>query len=751
MTPDEIIGHGRDRAHFAGGGKVGALAKIVEGVEGFPEYEAGLKKMIQNDSNLQLDHPAVKALADTGVNYPAQYEDHLGDVADFHNLTPEETKILSSHAKQYAGTKTFPKDPLEQIPWEEPIDLPASDEHSYIPAGSKILTGVDMESLADASKKNAAKIAPLTDQASRIIQTAKQMPDTDYKTLLQHYIQENSDLFGKYQNRTITNPGGGGYYTIGKGTYGTNDPKFLELMQKYGYDPMLDKNEYGLMRNYSAGHYSQSTDTDPEHEALNNLIQQYGIQTPSDTTLYKGMYPHTAGKQWDASEQWHNPTSYSTDESQAKFFMPGGVPDRTLVRLHNPGQMLPMPISGESELVLPGGAAGRLKILEKKFDPDLDATTVDAERYPFSEYAEGGLTQAQQQKMGDDSAATDPTDADSLKTLARWARNFGGPEHADDRARLIAGAANNFYGLDQQGKVSLLRSHQPGVIDQFLAMPGGMAHLAGLVAQAGGASKWNPLHSMMPDSYDAGTQWLLGAHPTSDAASERLQQLHAQVADAMQVPEAHGLKENVLDAAGMLASPIPGSGIAKYSPKLQRLLEMAGPVAPPTLKRYIGDSASFGAMNSAPEAIAKLKARLEAAQQGPDPEAQEEAPDAYGEGGKVLDFLKSMMIHVPHEMPGESIEEKTHNTIAQGFATQRRARELLDPTNTDLQPALLSEALSGDLNTTVTPEDMQKAQMFTIKNHDSSQYQDGSIEHHVTIGAPVPLMHEYQTALSEIE
>lgn len=953
MNLEELISHGRDRAHFAGGGKVGALLKVLE--EGFPEYTPGLKKLIKGSDPVHGDefsHPAVDSLAATWSEHPEQYHDHLDEIAKHHGLDTQDVVALHQQALLKAGEHEgllgdegdyahakIPKDPLEQVPWDTDLEnalemhknwppSPAApkgkissppkyfkstseaeqskdffgkvaqphvvgdaelakseaakgnpyaqkfladhdfpppeddleDEHSYTPSGSKLLTGVNMDALAKASSKNAAALPNTgTDQAKRIIQAAVDLPEGSDKYLLQHFIRNNQDyLTNKYSNaRSIVNPGGGGYFTVGKGAYGTNDQAFLDLMKKYGFDPMLGNDEYKLMRDYSAGHYSQASQTEPEHDALNNLIQQYGVQVPSDTTLYKGMYAHTQGKPWAPSDEWHNPTSYSTDPHQAESFMPPQANDsRTLVRLHNPGQMMPLPISGESELVLPGGAAGRLKILEQQYDPKNKYTTVDAERYPFSEYAEGGPAETKMAGVTGTEDAPDPTGEGSLRTLAKWAREFGGPQHAEDRARLAAGVAQNFYGLDPQGHVSLMRSHQPGVIDQFLAMPGSMAHLAGLVAQAGAASKWNPLHSMMPNTYDAGTAWLVGPHPTSDLASERLQQLHEQVSKAMNVPEASGLKEHVLDAAGMLATPIPGGALAKEAPMLQRILEMAGPVAPPTLRRYVGDSTAFGAINSVPEALAALKAHLGTLSSNEDPQAEEQAPEAYAEGGQVLQFLRSMLIHVPHDMPGSSVEEKTQNTIAQGFATQRRAQELLDripeapppneareepsefsqrmaarsgaqkvdisippvmagphvggaydsfhteqsgpnsanifgvkdgkrykisTTRPDVAEALaeaynsggystkglepvpltslfkesmspeMGEALSGDLNISVTPEDLQKASLFQANHQGSTDYGNGMIEHHVKISAPPNVMKDYQNALSEIE
>lgn len=218
----------------------------------------------------------------------------------------------------------------------------------------------------------------------------------------------------------------------------------------------------------------------------------------------------------------------------------------------------------------------------------------------------------------------DPDYSSSLARLAQAARSFGGPNHPEDRARLASGVAKQFYGLDAQGKPALggrawtqSQGGTPaGILDQFASLPNFLAPVAGLAAKylsPGGRGLGSAGVDVNPPQF-------------SQDAAERLRKLDAAVSKSTDVGEAHTLPEHLEDAAAMLASPFPASKVAGEAKGMQRAFEALVPVRPPTLGRYLGDTAMLGGGNASLDAVL---AKLSSMKKG---EAMtSESPDAYAD------------------------------------------------------------------------------------------------------------------------
>lgn len=226
----------------------------------------------------------------------------------------------------------------------------------------------------------------------------------------------------------------------------------------------------------------------------------------------------------------------------------------------------------------------------------------------------------------------------SLKWLADMARKAGVSSMAPDRARVMTQIAKQAYGLDENGNpvlggrawTSSQHGTPPRILDEMTSIPGSVISLLNAVN-----GKGPPGTSQMQSP-----KW-------SDDASARLDQLDKRVKSVTGVGDAQTLPEHIEDAAGMLATPVPASKVAKEAPMLQRALEYLTPVRPPTMARYATDSAGMGGISAGIDEIAK---RL-AARHAPTGEADQQFEDAamananqgYAGGGSTRrDLLKKL-------------------------------------------------------------------------------------------------------------
>jgi hypothetical protein len=259
--------------------------------------------------------------------------------------------------------------------------------------------------------------------------------------------------------------------------------------------------------------------------------------------------------------------------------------------------------------------------------------------------AQGQMAPPQQASpAGPQMAEGGSTSESSLKWLADMARKMGVSSMAEDRARVATGIAKQAYGLDEYGEPVLggdawtkdSKGTPPRILDELTSIPGSVVTLLNAVNGKG------PEGTSTPNA----PQW-------STDAGERLDQLDKKVKQTTGVGDAQTLPEHIEDAAGMLASPIPASSVAKEAPMLQRALEYLTPVRPPTLARYATDAAGLGSASAGLDALAARLAAKKSAQNQPeqvDPEFEDAAiadtnaaPGMAGGGSTRRDLLQKLL------------------------------------------------------------------------------------------------------------
>lgn len=226
----------------------------------------------------------------------------------------------------------------------------------------------------------------------------------------------------------------------------------------------------------------------------------------------------------------------------------------------------------------------------------------------------------------------------SLKWLADMARKAGISSMAPDRARVMTQIAKQAYGLDENGNpvlggrawTSSQHGTPPRILDEMTSIPGSVISLLNAVN-----GKGPPGTSQMQSP-----KW-------SDDASARLDQLDKRVKSVTGVGDAQTLPEHIEDAAGMLATPVPASKVAKEAPMFQRALEYLTPVRPPTMARYATDSAGMGGISAGIDEIAKRLAARHAPTGEADPQFEDAAitdtNQGYAGGGSTRrDLLKKL-------------------------------------------------------------------------------------------------------------
>lgn len=239
----------------------------------------------------------------------------------------------------------------------------------------------------------------------------------------------------------------------------------------------------------------------------------------------------------------------------------------------------------------------------------------------------------------------DVVDAGTLHKLSDLEGNHNLLKH------YTAGVAKNFMGLDPQGRLTLLRSRMPGMLNQILSMPGGLAKLAGYQAE----------------------------------------DIDTPVDEAMGTGNSHGFGEHAADMLGYMTSPI---GDAKLGTGAMRIgADFMLPVRP-SIGRAIGDATGAGVLGSAVDNIDALRALYNKYSPGAAATEQfednEEQP-GYGEGGEVnqlrRQFLKALGAAGVAATPAAKMIGKTVSKEASNAAT-----DLHPHTFTDLHSALIDES-----------------------------------------------------------
>jgi hypothetical protein len=373
------------------------------------------------------------------------------------------------------------------------------------------------------------------------------------------------------------------------GMYGNNTNPYLKLLRKYGWDPKITPEELAAFESYSLGDLGRMNNPQAVHE----LANQHPLIANEPLTLYRGMTgvskPENRFKKGQIIEPpWPQSTSLSHDTT-LDFMDPGSFDSAHFTVTNEPGApLLPMPISGQDELVIP--AHSKL-VIDDLFDHPEGVLGVKARRVP---YAEGG-------QVSDDESW--------LSTLADLARKAGLPtlerkETAGNRARFLSALISNWYGLGADGDPKFLgiedqgppRAEREGWFDTPEQMQSGDV---GLVDQV------KALPGLVHDT------------DSSSAAQNRLNALAAKINQQMGVGKAQGLEEHLVEAGGMMAGqlPVPAAEFAKVRemarmlPKAPAMIarpaaalaEWFGPTVNPSARNYLEGAAAGGALDQLDE------------------------------------------------------------------------------------------------------------------------------------------------------
>jgi hypothetical protein len=316
----------------------------------------------------------------------------------------------------------------------------------------------------------------------------------------------------------------------------------------------------------------------------------------------------------------------------------GDVPDDFRSALANKLQSM-----STSQPVMPN-AQERMRRVASQTDPNSGVDPYNtANAIPAQQQNDQALASAVGHASGG------PVEDSSLKWIADTARKLGISSMAEDRARVATGIAKQFYGLDENGNpvlggrawLSSQHGTPPRILDELTSIPGGLAKLANVVS-----GHPHPSANTTPEEREWMSQELTSP-AWSDEASARLDALDKRVKEVTGVGDAQTLPEHIEDAAGMLATPLPASKVAKEAPMLQRALEYMAPVRPPTAARYATDSTALGGLGYGLDELTKKLAAHKAAPEAVDPLFEQAAMDTtnapqMAEGGKILDLTERL-------------------------------------------------------------------------------------------------------------
>jgi|SRR6267154_970231 len=224
---------------------------------------------------------------------------------------------------------------------------------------------------------------------------------TDFKGIVDGYagggkVQELSkwiqDIIEHYKNDPAALP------KFQRGVYNDNLPGYQNHLYKTGFDPQLAKPDFDLMHQYGLG-----SAVDPDH--MHHLIQQYGQVLPPDMQLFRGdiidgrdvsrlLRPGSI----DIADRARSTT---LDPEESSVFGEAIKPHtgnwRSVSYNLQPGshKVLPMPLTGQSEFVIPRGRKGSLNI--NRLEPNMRTDAMEDYNASGSigpGYAPGGMVKA---------------------------------------------------------------------------------------------------------------------------------------------------------------------------------------------------------------------------------------------------------------------------------------------------------------------------------------------------------------------
>lgn len=432
------------------------------------------------------------------------------------------------------------------------------------------------------------------------------------------------------------------------GEYGENIPEYNKIISNW--DPEMSAKDADLITDYGTGALWKWEEGADEIQRMDELIRKHGIR-PRDFTLWRGMEISPdrvdtlkAGSYLSSPRQ----TSTSLNQNTAIEFStmgagdPGAYP--TVLRIAPTEKLaLPIPVTGQSELVFPSGEAGRLLLDRVKYNPRSKSYDIDAIAEPHPGFAGGGevLPSSQDEE--------EPwTDTYVKRPLSGLASMWGGTD--PETGEFVSPAWHNLkraWDVDERRRKGLPPQERStlGIVDETLSLPA----LGGIVG--------------------------LPVPEFASEAEERASSTRGAARETMGLDAPHGFAENIAESAGVMAGQLPvPAGVAnklkllKESGKLGKAGKVLGPAAEwfsptvvPKVKNYLQGTLFGGLLGGGldyledkeaeernkqfiSEAVAEVleEERLKRAEESGDEVSDEEALTelGYAEGGKVSNIKR---------------------------------------------------------------------------------------------------------------
>ncbi len=406
---------------------------------------------------------------------------------------------------------------------------------------------------------------------------------------------------------------------------GDNSPRYLQMRKDYGCNPRVSKSDWGLF-NDMALHPPEHVQGDADR-----LAEKYGLTVHSPTITYRGITVRNPHLYQPGTDLRHElPQSTSLSKGVAQDFaegMAGTNPyDNSdtykgllLHVLNRPGsRLLPNPISGQNELIIPGGAMARaFSVLSRPVESNIDPDLLEASA---EHRASGGSI------SGDGAQGTAPPNERATPPQPSRAEGIGGIlSSAVDRASI--GLMSQIMG-EKNGKAAW--TTDPGLLEEAKAFPAsalslahkGLPMVAALANMAGRVdptvNPWavgGPL--LEADSGVIDALWNKYGNPApawSQNAARKVGAIQRAVERSQGRGDPHGFIDNAAQMGGTLLGQIPlldlgaAGDAAEDAGKLNGLTRLLGndilewttPTIRPSVANYVSGAlmGGLGALGS---------------------------------------------------------------------------------------------------------------------------------------------------------
>ena len=545
--------------------------------------------------------------------------------------------------------------------------------------------------------------------------------------------------------------------------YGQNSHEYADLLHAHQWNPKVSKKDWDT---YMHAKDVLATVMHPEVvTALKDLVDKYGMKLNKPVATFRGLSflgDNSELLKPGAALRSELPQSTSLDEDVARVFT--GYDKDALIKIHNPAgsKLLPQPLSGQSELLLPHGDEGALRVLGVGSDP-IGGNTPLVTAIRKADGGQVDITNPQvQQDLLRARATPTPSKSENFLNLISHAADRATATVTDDPhhalARVASGLASQVAGQTRPGSGKVEFGRLPNLVDEIRSLPAGLTDLgmAGVNVLGGLSDKYFNTH--MPGSLgdslsrlrDAANAYVDKNGDPAPAWSRRAEAdanaTHQAVNRAMNLSAPKGFTENLADATGTMLGqlPIPGAEAktvtrgakAGLGALVKAIPEYLGPTIRPSLRNYATGALGGGALG----ALAS-PSEAQPLTQSPDsgiigPKTRFEAaggPVRMGKGGKVstiVDAVKELLKQVADPASWEKLKELvvSHPDPAVHSVVQDHLLNLgTTPTSLHRPDFYMVENLSGALDNHRFEKTPESAQFL-------KETLDGAREQHLGTG-----------------